>query len=54
MYLYEDAAKQHKAKLFSGCEDKAKYSAVCESFDEIGIRIFGDDFEENYYIPQKG
>jgi len=54
MYLYEDAAKQHKAKLFSGCEDKTKYSAVCESFDEIGIRIFGDDFEENYYIPQKG
>ena len=54
MYLYEDAAKQHKHKLFSGCEDTTKYSAVCDSFDKIGIQIFGDDFEEVYYNPQKG
>ena len=54
MYLYEDAAKQHKHRLFSGCEDTTKYSAVCDSFDEIGIRIFGEDFEEVYYNPQKG
>lgn len=54
MYLYEDAAKQHKHKLFSGCEDTTKYSAVCESFDRIGMQIFGEDFEEAYYKPQKG
>lgn len=54
MYLYEDAAKQHKHKLFSGCEDTTKYSAVCDSFDKIGIQIFGEDFEEVYYNPQKG
>ncbi|MDO4557096.1 MAG: AAA family ATPase, partial [Lachnospiraceae bacterium] len=54
MYLYEDAAKQHKHKLFSGCEDTSKYSAVCDSFDDIGIQIFGEDFEEVYYNPQKG
>ena len=54
MYLYEDAAKQHKHKLFSGCEDTTKYSAICDSFDEIGIQIFGEDFEEVYYNPQKG
>lgn len=54
MYLYEDAAKQHKHKLFSGCDDTTKYSAVCASFDEIGIQIFGEDFEEVYYNPQKG
>lgn len=54
MYLYEDAAKQHKHKLFSGCEDTTKYSAVCDSFDKIGILIFGEDFEEVYYNPQKG
>ena len=54
MYLYEDAAKQHKHKLFSGCEDTTKYSAVCESFDEIGIQIFGENFEEVYYNPEKG
>ena len=54
MYLYEDAAKQHKHKLFSGCGDTTKYSAVCDSFDKIGIQIFGEDFEEVYYNPQKG
>lgn len=54
MYLYEDAAKQYKHKLFAGCEDTTKYSAVCESFDEIGIQIFGEDFEDLYYNPQKG
>lgn len=47
MYLYEDAAKQHKYKLFSGC-DNTKYSSVCNAFDEIGIRIFGDDFKALY------
>ena len=47
MYLYEDAAKQHKRKLFSGC-DSTRYSSVCDAFDKIGIRIFGDGFEKNY------
>lgn len=54
MYLYEDAAKQHRHKLFAGCLDTTKYSAICKSFDKIGMRIFGEDFEERYYIPQKG
>ena len=53
MYLYEDAAKQHKHKLFAGCPDTTKYSAVCKAFDQIGMRIFGDDFEDRYYTPQK-
>ncbi|URZ16637.1 AAA family ATPase [Clostridium felsineum] len=52
MYLYEDAAKQHKHKLFNGCNSEgystAKYSSVCNAFDEIGIDIFGDDFRELY------
>lgn len=47
MYLYEDAVKQHKHKLFEGC-DSSKYSAVCEAFDEIGIDIFGTGFHEIY------
>lgn len=47
MYLYEDAAKLHRNKLFSGC-DNGKYSSVCEAFDEIGIDIFGNDFRELY------
>lgn len=53
MYLYEDAAKQHKHKLFEGC-DNSKYSSVCDAFDEIGIRIFGESFKENYYDQQEG
>lgn len=52
MYLYEDAAKQNKHKLFNGCNSfgysTSKYSSVCEAFDEIGINIFGDDFRQLY------
>lgn len=47
MYLYEDAAKQHKHKLFSGC-DSTKYSSICNAFDDIGIEIFLTDFKEMY------
>lgn len=47
MYLYEDAAKQYKNRLFTGC-DNSKYSSVCAAFDEIGIDIFGDDFRGLY------
>ncbi len=47
MYLYEDAAKQQKHKLFSGC-DSTKYSSICDAFDKIGIDIFGADFKETY------
>lgn len=47
MYLYEDAGKQYKHKLFSGC-DNSKYSAVCDSIDSLGIDIFGSDFRSIY------
>lgn len=53
MYLYEDAAKQHKHKLFEGC-DSSRYSSVCDEFDKIGIRIFGEDFKNSYYNQQEG
>lgn len=53
MYLFEDAAKQHKHKLFSGCSDTNKYSSICDDFDRKGIRIFGDNFEKDYYDPLK-
>ena len=53
MYLYEDAAKQHKSKLFSGC-DSTKYSSVCEAFDRVGMEIFGENFKEEYYDQQEG
>lgn len=43
MYLYEDAGKQYKQKLFAGCSDYSKYSLVCDEFDRKGEKIFGDD-----------
>lgn len=46
MYLYEDAAKQHKQKIFEGC-DHSKYSSVCEDFAKIGIEIFGNDIKSS-------
>lgn len=48
MYLYEDAVKQGKHKFFDGC-DSSKYSSVCDAFDEKGMEIFGEDFENDYY-----
>lgn len=53
MYLYEDAARQYRQKLFSGCSS-LRYSAVCSAFDELGIGIFGGDFKEDYYDLQEG
>ncbi len=47
MYLYEDAAKQYKYKLFDGC-DSSKYSGVCRDFDKLGIDIFGNGFRDIY------
>ena len=48
MYLFEDVAKQYGSKLFSGCEDSSKYSAICKEFDIKGEDIFGDDFIKKY------
>jgi len=48
MYLYEDAAKQFKQKLFAGCNDCMSYSEICDKFDSIGIEIFGNDFVSVY------
>ena len=48
MYLYEDAAKQYKQKLFEGCDDYSKYSSVCKAFEEKGELIFGEDILYNF------
>lgn len=47
MYLYEDAAKAAKHRLFEGC-DSSKYSSVCAAFDARGIEIFGASFVDKY------
>jgi len=49
MYLYEDAAKQHKSVIFEGCEDYSTYSSVCEEFRVKGYAIFGQRLNINTY-----
>lgn len=41
MYLFDDAAKQRRAKLFEGCfEDNSRYSEICREFEAKGVGIF--------------
>lgn len=52
MYLFEDAARQYRSKLFK--TDICKmYSLICKEFDRNGMAIFGDDFRTAYYDQQK-
>lgn len=52
MYLFEDAARQYRSKLFK--TDICKmYSSICKEFDRNGMAIFGDDFRTAYYDQQK-
>ena len=45
MYLFEDAAKQKRPKLFG--EGKTRYSEICEAFDNTGIKIFNSDIQND-------
>lgn len=46
MYLFEDAAKQKRPKLFEGCfENSSRYSEICREFDKKGIGIFHHDIQ---------
>lgn len=40
MYLFEDAARQKRSKLFDG---ENRYSEICKKFDSKGIYIFDDE-----------
>ena len=50
MYLFDDAAKQKRPTLFSGCADKDKnqYSKICKAFDTLGVDIFCDSVRSNF------
>ncbi|WP_096385678.1 AAA family ATPase [Mycoplasmopsis bovigenitalium] len=44
MYLFEDAAKQKRSKLFEGCsKDSTRYSQICKEFEQKGVGIFNAD-----------
>ena len=46
MYLFEDAAKQKRSKLFEGCSNGySRYSEICKEFDKKGIGIFNRDIQ---------
>lgn len=46
MYLYEDAGKQKRAKLFEGCfQNSTRYSEICHEFEAKGIGIFNRDIQ---------
>lgn len=54
MYLFEDAAKSKRKLLFNeNLVNVNRYSDVCEKFSKYGLKVFGADFEEKYYKPQK-
>lgn len=47
MYLFEDAAKQKRHKLFEGCgQNSNRYSDICKEFDAKGIKIFNQDIQD--------
>ena len=50
MYLFDDAAKQKRATLFAGGEDKNKnlYSQICREFDSKGVFIFCDNISNRF------
>jgi hypothetical protein len=41
MYLFEDAARQHRTSLFEGCKlNRNRYSDIRREFEDIGMHIF--------------
>lgn len=46
MYLFEDAAKQKRARLFAGCfQNSTRYSEICKEFEAKGIGIFNHELQ---------
>ena len=51
MYLFDDAAKQKRTKLFEGsAKGQIRYSKICEAFDEQGIGIFHGDIQNRIKV----
>lgn len=51
MYLFDDAAKQKRGKIFEGtAKGQNRYSKLCEAFDEQGIGIFHSDIQTRVKI----
>ena len=48
MYLFEDAARQRRNKLFETNSDNIRYSEICTAFDEKGVKIFDNDISSEF------
>lgn len=52
MYLFEDAAKTKRSKVFNGSVDSNRFSSLKKAFEDRSISIFqnidGDTFEDRY------
>ena len=48
MYLFDDAAKQKRPKLFEGCSENSRnqYSKICDEFDIKGVDIFTENIRK--------
>ena len=47
MYLFDDAAKQKRSKLFEGIQaESSRYSKICKAFDEKGVDIFHSSIQK--------
>lgn len=44
MYIFEDAGRTKRKRLFA--RENATYSQICVDFDECGVAVFVDGFEE--------
>lgn len=49
LYLYEDAGKPHRKKMFR--KELKKYEDICTAFDEQGEGIFGNGFKDDLVFP---
>lgn len=54
MYLFDDAAKQKRPSLFTGCEDKNLYSQICREFDTKGVCIFCERISSQFIDNASG
>ena len=48
MYLFEDAAKHIRNRLFTGCSEVNLYSGICYEFDEKGVFIFCERIQNKF------
>lgn len=54
MYLFDDAAKQKRTTLFSGCEVSNLYSEICREFETKGVSIFCESIRNSFTdLPPK-